>query len=107
MRRSGGLGIAIRGRGRRVGPQAGNEEKLGAYECGFEPYNDGRIQYNVQYYRVAIIFLVFDLEVCYRYPWVVARRERERVGYRTRREFRMELLVGYVFIWLVGALEWE
>lgn len=101
------IGRGILGAGKRAGPSKGDEEKEGAYECGFEPYDDARRQFNVQYYRVAIIFLVFDLEVCYMYPWVVSRSERERVGYRTRREFRRELIVGYAFVWRVGALEWE
>jgi NADH-quinone oxidoreductase subunit A len=101
------MGIAIRGAGRRAGTEKANEEKQGAYECGFEPYDDARRQFNIRYYLVAIMFLVFDLEVCYRYPWVVSRGERERVGYRTIREFRRELIVGYVFVWMVGALEWE
>ena len=106
-RRCIGRGRGIRGRGGRVGTDKGNEEKQGAYECGFEPYDDARRQFNIRYYLVAIIFLVFDLEVCYRYPWVVGRGERERRGYRTIREFRRELVVGYVFVWRVGALEWE
>jgi NADH-quinone oxidoreductase subunit A len=100
-------GIALRGRGRRAGTEKGNEEKQGAYECGFEPYDDARRQFNIRYYLVAIMFLVFDLEVCYRYPWVVSRGELERRGYRTMMEFLLELVVGYVFVWVVGALEWE
>jgi NADH-quinone oxidoreductase subunit A len=102
-----GRGAAIRGAGRRAGTDKGNEEKQGAYECGFEPYDDARRQFNIRYYLVAIMFLVFDLEVCYRYPWVVSRGERELVGFRTMREFRRELIVGYIFVWMVGALEWE
>jgi NADH-quinone oxidoreductase subunit A len=107
--RSFGRGAAIRGRGRRVGTDKGNEEKQGAYECGCyaEPYDDARMQFNIRYYQVAIRFLVFDLEVCYRYPWVMSRGERERRGYRTMVEFRRELIVGYIFVWRVGALEWE
>lgn len=90
-----------------VGADKGNEEKQGAYECGFEPYDDARMQFNIRYYQVAIRFLVFDLEVCYRYPWVMGRGERERRGYRTIMEFMRELVVGYIFVWRVGALEWE
>ena len=105
--RARGRGGRLRGRGMRVGTEKGNEEKQGAYECGFEPYDDARIQFNIRYYQVAIRFLVFDLEVCYRYPWVVSRGEREMRGYRTMREFRRELVVGYRFVWRVGALEWE
>jgi NADH-quinone oxidoreductase subunit A len=105
--RAGGRGGGIRGRGMRVGVENGNEEKQGAYECGFEPYDDARMQFNIRYYQVAMRFLVFDLEVCYMYPWVVSRSERESVGYRVRREFRRELVVGYVYVWRVGALEWE
>lgn len=106
-RRCAGRSRRIRGAGRRVGTDKGDGEKLGAYECGFEPYDDARRQFNVRYYRVAIMFRVFDLEVCYRYPWVVSRGEIERLGYRTRREFRRELIIGYVYVWLVGALELE
>lgn len=105
-----------RGRGRRIerggkrvggGESVESEEKLGAYECGFEPYDDARRQFNVHFYRVAIMFRVFDLEVCYRYPWVVSRGEDEGVGYRTRREFRVELVIGYGYVWRRGAREWE
>jgi NADH-quinone oxidoreductase subunit A len=106
-RRSGGRGGRIRVGGKLAGPENGTEEKLGAYECGFEPYDDARRQFNIQYYRVAIMFLVFDLEVCYRFPWVVSLGERTRLGYRTLREFRRELIVGFIFVWMVGALEWE
>lgn len=105
--RSRAMSRIVRGAGQRAGTNKGNEEKEGAYECGFEPYDDARRQFNIRFYLVAIMFLIFDLEVCYMYPWVVSRGERERLGYRTIREFRRELVVGYVFVWMVGALEWE
>lgn len=105
-RRSRRVAGRVRKRGRRVGPQEENEEKLGAYECGFEPYDDARRQFNIRFYQVGILFLIFDLEVCYRYPWVRGRGEGERRGYRTMVEFRRELRVGYVYVWMVGALEW-
>lgn len=99
--------VVIRRVGRYVGPKKGDMEKEGAYECGFEPYDDARRQFNIRYYQVAIRFLVFDLEVCYRYPWIVNRGEMERPGYRTICEFRRELVVGYMYVWIVGALELE
>lgn len=102
-----GLGRRILGGGYRVGPNEGTEEKLGAYECGFEPYDDARMQFDIRYYQVAIRFLVFDVEVCYRYPWMVGRGEIGRRGYRTIREFMRELVVGYAYVWRVGALEWD
>ena len=102
-----GRGAARRGRGMRVGVEKGDEEKLGAYECGFEPYDDARMQFNIRYYQRAMRFLVLDVEVAYRYPWVVSRRETEVRGYRVMREFRRELVVGYVYVWRVGVLEWD
>lgn len=105
--RSRGRACLLRGRGRGVGTDRATEEKQGAYECGFEPYDDARRQFNVRYYQVAIRFLVFDLEVCYMYPWVRSREEIGWRGYRVRREFRRELVVGYAFVWIVGTLEWE
>lgn len=106
-RRSLAIGGVVRGLGMRVGPEKGNEEKEGAYECGFEPYDDARRQFNIRYYLVGMMFLVFDLEVCYIYPWVVSRGEMELGGYRVMLEFVGELVVGYAYIWRVGALEWE
>lgn len=96
----------MRGRGEVVGEKKGNEEKEGAYECGFEPYEDSRRQFNIRYYVVGIMFMVVDVEVCYMYPWVVGRGEMEREGYRVIREFMRELVVGYGYVWMVGAREW-
>lgn len=100
--------LAVLGRSMVVGRSGSGaqEEKLSAYECGFEPYDDGRLQFQVHYYLVARRYLVLDLEVCYRYPWVVSVGEQGTMGYRRIGEFVLELRAGYAYVWLVGALEW-
>ena len=98
--------LAVLGRSRVAGAATTGalEEKLSAYECGFEPYDDGRLQFQVHYYLVARLYLVLDLEVCYRYPWVFTVSSAP--AYARIREFILELRVGYAYVWLVGALEW-
>lgn len=90
-----------------VSANAGDAEKLAAYECGFNPFDDARSRFDIRFYLVAIRFLVFDLEASFRLPWSVSRGEQTSRGYRTIREFVLELVVGYGYAWKVGALEWE
>ena len=106
-------GVSVRltrvrmGRARRVTEKKGDAEKRAAYECGFNPFDDARNRLDIRFYLVAIRFRRFDLEGSYRYPWAVSRGEQTSLGWRTMRDFMRELVVGYIYAWKVGALEWE
>ena len=104
---SAALAVVRRRRSRLVATQAGDAEKLSAYECGFNPFDDARSRFDIRFYLVAIRFILFDLEASFRFPWAVSMGEQTSFGYRTMRDFVRELVVGYVYAWKVGALEWE
>ena len=91
----------------RITVNKGDAEKRAAYECGFNPFDDARSRLDIRFYLVAIRFRRFDLEGSYRFPWAVTRGEQTSMGFRTMRDFRVELVVGYIYAWKVGALEWE
>ncbi len=87
--------------------QAPDTEKLSTYECGFEPYEDARHQFDVRFYLVAILFIVFDIEAMFVYPWCVTLGTLHITGFWAMIDFIIELGIGYVYIWLVGALNWD
>jgi NADH-quinone oxidoreductase subunit A len=105
--RARGRGRRRRSRSRRVTNESGDAEKLGGYECGFNPFDDARSRFDIRFYVVAMRFLVRDLEASYMYPWAVSLGEQTGMGYRTMRDFVRELVVGYRYAWKVGGLEWE
>jgi NADH:ubiquinone oxidoreductase subunit 3 (subunit A) len=82
-------------------------EKVSAYECGFDPYEDARNVFDVRFYLVAILFLIFDLEAVYFFPWCVSLSFLNTDGFFVMIDFLLELLVGYIYAWEIGALEWE
>lgn len=83
-------------------------EKLSAYECGFDPYEDARNVFDVRFYLVSILFLVFDLETIYFFPWCVSVNKITIDGGLTAfLDFAVELLIGYVYLWKVGVFNWE
>lgn len=85
-----------------------NTEKLSAYECGFDPYEDARNVFDVRFYLVAILFLIFDLETLFFFPWCIsANKITLDGGLGSFLDFAVELLIGYVYIWKVGVLNWE
>lgn len=86
---------------------AADSEKLSSYECGFNPFDDARSRFDIRYYLVAILFIVFDIEALFLYPWAVSLGEIGSLGYFGMLDFLVELVVGYIYAWLVGALEWE
>ena len=96
-----------------LGPRRPYGEKLSAYECGFEAFEDARIKFDVRYYLVAIIFIVFDLEIAFLFPWasifkeIVATESIKMFGFLEMLVFIGILLIGYVYAWAKGALEWE
>jgi NADH-quinone oxidoreductase subunit A len=82
-------------------------DKLGPYECGFEAYEDTRMKFDVRYYLVAIMFIVFDLEIAFLFPWAVALKHIGTFGLVAMGLFLLILVVGFVYEWKKGALEWD
>jgi NADH-quinone oxidoreductase subunit A len=85
----------------------GDAEKLSAYECGFEPFEDTRVKFDVRYYLVAILFIVFDLEIAFLFPWAVALSKIGLFGLLAMGIFLAILVVGFIYEWKKGALEWD
>ena len=90
-----------------LGPNHPDSEKLSPYECGFEAFEDARMQFDVRYYLVAILFIIFDLEIAFFFPWAVALREVGMVGFWAMMIFLFVLVIGFIYEWRKGALEWE
>jgi NADH-quinone oxidoreductase subunit A len=82
-------------------------EKLSAYECGFEPFDDARRRFDVRFYLVAILFIIFDLEVAFLFPWAVSLSHIGMLGFWSMMAFLAVLTVGFIYEWNKGALEWE
>ncbi len=87
--------------------KAPDPEKLSAYECGFNPFNDARMKFDVRFYLVSLLFIVFDLEVAFLFPWAVAFKEAGAFGFWSMMTFLGVLTVGFVYEWRKGALEWD
>lgn len=102
-----GLGAAILIAARLLAPYRPDSEKLAPYECGFEAFEDSRMKFDVRYYLVAILFIVFDLEIAFLFPWAVALGEVGMLGFAAMMLFLTILVVGFVYEWKKGALEWE
>ncbi len=90
-----------------VGRQRPDPEKLSAYECGFDAFDDARRKFDVRYYLVAILFIIFDLEVAFLFPWAVTLGEIGMFGFWSMVAFLGVLTVGFIYEWKKGALEWE
>jgi NADH-quinone oxidoreductase subunit A len=90
-----------------IARQANDFEKASAYECGFDPFEDARNAFDIRFYLVAILFLVFDLEAVFLFPWTASLDQLSMPGWATMMEFLGELVVGFVYAWKKGALEWE
>lgn len=90
-----------------LGPRRPDSEKLSPYECGFEAFEDARMKFDVRYYLVAILFILFDLEVAFLFPWAVVMREVGLTGFIAALIFLAILVVGFVYEWKKGALDWE
>jgi NADH:ubiquinone oxidoreductase subunit 3 (subunit A) len=84
-----------------------DSEKLSAYECGFDPYEDARNVFDIRFYLVAILFLVFDLEAIYFFPWSICLSFLNSTGFLGMLDFIIELLVGFIYIWQIGVLNWS
>ena len=104
---AGGLGVVLMTLGFLFGPRRPDPAKLSPYECGFEAFEDSRMKFDVRYYLVAILFIVFDLEIAFLFPWAVALDTIGAIGLFAMGIFLAILVVGFVYEWKKGALEWD
>ncbi len=88
-------------------PKNPDPEKLSAYECGFEPFNDSRMEFDVRFYLVAILFIIFDLEIAFLFPWAISLGAIGIYGYVSMLIFLFILTIGFIYEWKKGALDWE
>ena len=102
-----GVGVAPQVLGYLLGPQRPDEAKNSPYECGFEAFEDARVKFDVRYYLVAILFILFDLEIAFLFPWAVALKDVGLTGFIAVVVFLTILVVGFVYEWKKGALDWE
>ena len=101
------LGLVLMGLGFLFGPRKPDTEKLSAYECGFEAFEDSRMKFDVRYYLVAILFIVFDLEIAFLFPWAVSLDSTGNLAIVAMVSFLLILVVGVIYEWKKGALEWD
>ena len=90
-----------------LSPKKPDPEKLSAYECGFEPFEDSRMKFDVRFYLVAILFIIFDLEIAFLFPWAVVLDHIGYEGFIAMAIFIFILLIGFIYEWKKGALEWD
>jgi NADH-quinone oxidoreductase subunit A len=102
-----GMGIVLITLGLLVGPRRPESEKLSPYECGFEAFEDARMQFDVRYYLLAILFIIFDLEIAFLFPWAVVFKQIGIVALIEMGLFLLLLVIGFAYVWKKGALEWE
>ena len=104
---AGGVAMAMVAASLLVARQLPDSAKLSPYECGFEPFEDARIRFDVRYYLVAILFIIFDLEVAFLFPWAVSLADLGAFGFWSMVVFLAVLTIGFIYEWKKGALEWE
>ena len=90
-----------------IGPSLPDTEKLTSYECGFDPFGDARNKFDVKFYLVAILFIIFDLEVTFLFPWAMTLGDINFFGFWSMMFFLIILTIGFIYEWKKGALEWE
>ncbi len=93
--------------GKLLGPSRPDAEKNSPYECGFEAFEDSRMKFDVRYYLVAILFIIFDLEIAFLFPWAIVLDQVGTFGLVSMAVFLSVLVVGFIYEWKKGALEWE
>ena len=101
------IGVAPMALGKLLGPSRPDPEKLSPYECGFEAFEDARMKFDVRYYLVAILFILFDLEIAFLFPWAIVLQDLGWFGLTAMLIFLGILVVGFIYEWKKGALEWE
>ncbi len=104
---AGVVAVVMVGGSRLAAPQRPYPEKLSAYECGFEAFDDARRRFDVRFYLVAILFIIFDLEVAFLFPWAITLGDIGVFGFLSMMGFLGVLTVGFIYEWNKGALEWE
>ena len=102
-----GVGVAPQVLGFLLGPNKPDKAKNSPYECGFEAFEDARMKFDVRYYLIAILFILFDLEIAFLFPWAVVLREIGQVGFWSMMSFLTILVLGFIYMWKKGALDWE
>ncbi len=100
------IGVSLLLIGTVLGPRNPSSEKLSPYECGFEAFEDTRMQFDVRFYLVAILFIIFDLEIAFLFPWAVVLDQIGLFGLAAMTLFLLVLTVGFIYEWMKGALEW-
>ena len=88
-------------------PKKPDPEKLSAYECGFEAFDDSRIEFDVRFYLVAILFIIFDLEIAFLFPWAISLGKIGIIGFWSMMIFLLILTIGFIYEWKIGALDWD
>lgn len=101
------MGSAFIIAGKILGPSHPDAEKNSPYECGFEAFEDSRMKFDIRYYLVAILFIIFDLEIAFLFPWAIVLDEIGTFGLLSMALFLSVLVVGFIYEWKKGALEWE
>ena len=101
------IGLAPMAIGKILGPSRPDPEKTSPYECGFEAFEDARMKFDVRYYLVAILFILFDLEIAFLFPWAVSLDSIGFFGFISMMIFLTILVVGFIYEWMKGALDWE
>ena len=101
------VGIVPLALSRVLAPHKPDKAKLSAYECGFEAFEDSRMKFDVRYYLVAILFIIFDLEIAFLFPWAIVLDEIGVFGFTAMALFLGVLIIGFIYEWMKGALEWE
>jgi NADH-quinone oxidoreductase subunit A len=104
---AGGLATVLVAVGFILGPRRADADKASPYECGFEAFEDTRMKFDVRYYLVAILFIIFDLEIAFLFPWAVALDSIGTFGLASMGVFLGVLVVGFIYEWKKGALEWD
>jgi len=102
-----GIGVLLLVLGFLIGRGSKDEEKLSPYECGFEAFDDSRMKFDVRYYLVAILFIIFDLEIAFLFPWAVSLDAVGKFGLLSMALFLAILVIGFIYEWKKGALEWD
>lgn len=101
------IGFVARMLGMMLGSRNPDQQKDAPYECGFEAFENARMKFDVRYYLVAILFIIFDLEIAFLFPWAVVLEELGMAGFMAMFVFLAILVVGFIYEWRKGALEWE
>ncbi|MCH7830371.1 MAG: NADH-quinone oxidoreductase subunit A [Proteobacteria bacterium] len=104
---SAGISILLLGLGFLIGHGGKDDEKLSPYECGFEAFDNSRMKFDVRYYLVAILFIIFDLEIAFLFPWAVSLDTVGKAGLLAMALFLTILVIGFIYEWKKGALEWD